>query len=150
MDDVFFIAVFNLIPPFSRFIDPYNIFLDIKRWYYGDPWRRLKMYRQKEFNAYYGNYDFDMGYENAYLIKTCIFTAFFMPMQPVIAFFAPIGLIFYYLGNKNNLFYHFMRPAFHSSAVNDVVGMLLLLSPMAFAIGQIFVNFLITNQTYPS
>ena len=47
VEDVFFISLFSLFSPIGRFIDPFNIFLDIKRWYYEDPSQRIKMFGQR-------------------------------------------------------------------------------------------------------
>lgn len=101
------------------------------------------MFGQRELNQHYGNYDMDIGYEYAYIIKTSIFTAFFVPLQPIIAVFAPVGLIMYYLINKRNLFRHFQRPAYHEAYINNVVDMILLLSPIAFGFGHLtIINFI--------
>ena len=98
------------------------------------------MYGQQSLNQYFGNYDFDIGYEYAYLIKTSIFTSFFACMQPIIVFFAPIGLCLYYLADKRNLFRHFQRPAFHYSTINESVDLILLFSPIAFGFGHLLAN----------
>lgn len=98
------------------------------------------MFGQKEFNQYFGNYEFDIGYEYAYLIKTALFTAFFACMQPIIVLFAPIGLVLYYLANKRNLLRHFQRPAFHYATINESVDLILLFCPIAFGFGHLLVN----------
>ena len=107
------------------------------------------MCSQKSFNKLYGNYEFDIGYEYAYLIKTAIFTSFFAPMQPLIAAMAPIGLILYFLFDKRNLLRHFQRPTYHSSEINSAVEFILLFSPVAFGFGNLLVNvFLPINKHY--
>ena len=147
VEDVFYISLFSLFTPIGRLIDPYNLFLEAKRWYFSKPSQRLKSYGQSELNAHYGNYEFDIGYEYAYIIKTSIFTAFFAPMQPIIALFAPIGLVMYYFVNKRNLFYHLQRPNYHDSSINSVVDMILLLSLIAFGFGHLTViNFIPENN----
>lgn len=98
------------------------------------------MFGQKELNQYYGNYRFDIGYEYVFLIKTSIFTAFFVTMQPIIALFAPFALIFYYFAEKRNLFYHFRRPSYHFQTTNNTVDMILLFSLLAFGLGSLFAD----------
>lgn len=140
VEDVFYIALFNLGVPIGRLIDPYEILLKVVRWWKSDPDRRLDMFGQKELNEYFGNYVFDIGYEYAYLIKTAIFTSFFACMQPIIVLFAPIGLMFYYLSDKRNLLRHFQRPTYHYSTINHYVDFILLFCPIAFGFGHLLVN----------
>ncbi len=61
-------------------------------------------------------------------------------MQPMIALFAPVALLFYYLADKRNLFNHFKRPGYHFSTTNNAVDRILLLAILAFALGSLFVN----------
>jgi hypothetical protein len=140
VDDVFFIALMNLFIPISFLIDPYEILLKFVRWWVSDPETRLEIFGQKKFNKFFGNYIFDIGYEYAFVIKTSIFTAFFMPMQPIIAIFAPFALLFFYIANKRNLFYHYRRPGYHFDTTNKVVNTFLLFSPLAFGLGSLLVN----------
>lgn len=46
VNDVFFIGLFGLAVPLARFIDPWEIYLKIRRWYYLKPKNKLKMYGQ--------------------------------------------------------------------------------------------------------
>lgn len=65
-----------------------------------------------------------------------------MPLQPIIALFAPIGLMFMYLTNKYRLLYRFKKPNFHSSSVNSMLTFILKLSLVSFSLGQLyFINF---------
>ena len=41
VDDVFYIALFSLLVPFGRLIDPWEIFLKLRRWWASDPEKRL-------------------------------------------------------------------------------------------------------------
>lgn len=112
------------------------------------------MFGQKELNKYYGNYRFDIGYEYVFLIKTSIFTAFFVTLQPIISLFAPFSLLFYYFTVKRNMFYHFQRPGYHFETTNNTVDLLLLFSLLAFGLGSLFVNnanpeVLENNGTFP-
>lgn len=67
-------------------------------------------------------------------------------MQPIISIFAPIGLILYYSVTKRNLLYHFQRPHYHSSSINSVVDLMLLLSLLAFGFGNLMVNNFIEDE----
>lgn len=65
-----------------------------------------------------------------------------MPIQPIIALFAPVGLTLMYLTNKYRLLYRFKKPNFHSSSVNIMLTFILKLSLVAFSLGQLyFINF---------
>lgn len=80
----------------------------------------------------------DLGFEYAYIIKTVVFTAFFMPMQPIIAVFAPIGLILIFGVNKYKLLFRFDRPRFHSLDVNNLLDWFFSFGPVTFALGQLY------------
>lgn len=140
VDDVFFIAALNVLVPIGLFFDPWELFLRFFRWWHSKPNNRLKIHGQANFNKYFGNYQFDIGYEYAYLVKTVIFTAFFVCMQPIIAIFAPVGLGLYYLATKRNFFYHFQRPNFHFATINSSVDIMMLISMAAFGFGCLLVN----------
>lgn len=146
VDDIFFIAAINAIVPLVFIFDPWEHFLRIKRWWYSKPNNRLNIYGQAKFNEYFGNYVFDIGYEYAYLIKTAVFTAFFVAMQPIIAIFGAVGLVLYYLVSKRNLYYYFQRPNFHSATINSSVDTMLLLAPVAFGFGCLLVNNFIEDE----
>ena len=46
VDNVFYIALFSMFVPFGRMVDPWEIFLKLKRWWASEPNRRLNMYGQ--------------------------------------------------------------------------------------------------------
>ena len=97
---------------------------------------------QAELNRIFTAYEFELGYEYSYIIKTSFITAFFMPLQPIIAIFAPIGLLLMFLTNKYRLLYRLRKPNFHSATVNALLSFILKLSVVAFALGQLyFINF---------
>lgn len=62
VDDVFFIALLNILVPLSSFLDPWEIYLKILRWWHSKPNNRLDIHGQKKFNSYFGNYIVDLGY----------------------------------------------------------------------------------------
>jgi hypothetical protein len=140
METVFFVAILNVLVPIVAFFDPWEFYLKIKRKHYSDPDRRLYIYSQKSFNTLFGNYYFDIGYEYAYLVKTTIYTSFFVCMQPIIALFAPVGLFLYYMATKRNMLSHFQRPNYHYATINKSVDVLLSLSLVAFGFGNLLVN----------
>lgn len=41
VDDVFFIAAINIFIPLSLFLDPWEIYLRLKRWWYTLPYNRI-------------------------------------------------------------------------------------------------------------
>lgn len=146
VNDVFFIALFSLAVPFGRFLDPWEFFLKFLRWFHTKPLQKLKMNGQKELNEYFGNYEFDIGYEYAYLIKTVIFTAFFACLQPIIILFGCIGIILYYLADRRNLLRHFRREGFHFPTIDHAVDFFLLFAPIAFGFGNLFVNNFLSEE----
>lgn len=46
-DDIFFIAMLNILVPVSYIFDFYEIMLKVIRWWKRQPYRRLEMYGQK-------------------------------------------------------------------------------------------------------
>jgi hypothetical protein len=61
-------------------------------------------------------------------------------MQPIIAVFAPIGLMIYYLVTKRNMLNNYQRPNFHFPSINNSVDFILLFSLPAFGLGNLLVN----------
>jgi hypothetical protein len=101
----------------------------------------MKFDGQKDFNKIYEDNYFDLGYEYVYMIKTAFFTSFFLPLQPILAAFALLGLTFLYLINKYRVLYRFTKPKFNSSAVNSLINYILLCAPVVFAVGMlVFTN----------
>jgi len=47
VDDVFFIAIINILVPIVNFIDPWEQYLRVRRWWNEKPMDRLKIYGQK-------------------------------------------------------------------------------------------------------
>jgi hypothetical protein len=141
--NVFFIALINMLLPIGRFVDPFNMILKLREKYYSDPEKRLfDLKGQAELNRIFTFYEFELGYEYSYIIKTSFITAFFMAVQPIIAVFAPVGLLLMYFTNKYRLLYRFNKPNFHSSSVNTMLTFILKLSLVAFSLGQLyFINF---------
>lgn len=41
--NVFFISLINMLLPLGRFIDPYNLLLRLRQYYYLDPQKRLEL-----------------------------------------------------------------------------------------------------------
>ena len=67
-------------------------------------------------------------------------------MQPIIAIFAPVGLVLYYLIDKRNLLRHFQRPTYHSPEIDRTVDFILLFSLLAFGFGSLLVNNFIQEE----
>jgi len=88
----------------------------------------------------------DLGYEYAFVIRMTIFIGFFAPLQPILLLFGVIALALMYLVNKYKLFNRFHRPKFHTTEVNDYVNIFLLLGPISFALGHLYV-FLWVEET---
>lgn len=51
VSDVFYIGLLNIITPIGRFIDPWNIYLSLRKRYYNRPHSRLYIHGQKKFNS---------------------------------------------------------------------------------------------------
>lgn len=70
-----------------------------------------------------------------------LFTAFFVSLQPIIAFFAFCGLGLIFFINKYRILYRFGKPKFNSSVVNSLVNILLHLGPIFLGLGLlVFTN----------
>jgi hypothetical protein len=62
VDTVFYLGAFNVGVPLVAFLDPWELFLKVRRWHASKPENRLFVHTQKEFNQYFGNYYVDIGY----------------------------------------------------------------------------------------
>lgn len=60
--NVFFISLINMLLPIGRLIDPYNLLLRLRQYYYLDPQKRLELEGQPEMNKIYSCYEFELGY----------------------------------------------------------------------------------------
>jgi hypothetical protein len=69
-----------------------------------------------------------------------------MPMQPIIALFAPVGLGLIFAVNKYKLYYRFDRPRFHSFQVNNLLDWFVGLGPVALGLGQVYAMIWIPTQ----
>ena len=97
VDDVFYYGLLNsFIPPLVRWINPYYIYKKCQLNMSRRPIEKLKIESQVEYNLMWENPEFEIGLEYSYPIKTVIYTAFFMPLQPIIVIFALIGLVLTY------------------------------------------------------
>lgn len=51
-----------MLLPIGRLIDPYNLLLRLRQYYYLDPQKRLELEGQPEMNKIYSCYEFELGY----------------------------------------------------------------------------------------
>jgi len=78
-----------------------------------------------------------VGFDYVYLIKTTLYTCFYISLQPIIVVMAIIGIILYFLAAKYALYFWCQRPKPSSSFLYNILNRILLLSFLAYVIGNI-------------
>ena len=144
VDDVFYFALLNgFFPPLVRAINPYFLFVRALRSYYSTSNRKLYCETQFEFNQRWEAVEFEIGLEYVYILKTVIYTAFFISLQPVIVVFAIIGCSLMYQAEKFTLFYQSVRPKPSSDIITLSMNSILYFSVIAYGFGSLtWTNFL--------
>jgi hypothetical protein len=92
---------------------------------------------QDELNTLLAGTDFEIGFEYVYVIKTCVYTAFFVSLQPVISILAIIGLFLMYWAEKYVLFNRSKRPPPGSDIINQAMSQIIYLCPLVYALGSL-------------
>jgi hypothetical protein len=82
-----------------------------------------------------------------YVVKTCVFTSFFVSLQPAISFLALIGLFLSYWAEKYVLFYRSKRPPPGSDIINSTMCQLIYLCPLVFGLGSLTWPVFMTDGT---
>lgn len=78
-----------------------------------------------------------MGFEYAFVLKTCLYTAFYMSLQPIILIIGALGLYLMYYCEKYVLFYRSSRPRPSSNLINESLNYILYFSICAYALGSL-------------
>lgn len=92
---------------------------------------------QDELNELLGGTEFEIGFEYVYIIKTCVFTSFFVSLQPVISIMAIIGLLLMYWAEKYVLFNRAKRPPPGSDIINAAMSQVIYLCPLVYSLGSL-------------
>lgn len=79
-----------------------------------------------------------------YLLKTSIYTCFYISLQPVIALLSALGITCMYFVHRYILYYRASRPRVGSNIVNKELNNILRLSLIAYATGSIIWTQIIT------
>jgi hypothetical protein len=90
--------------------------------------------------------EFEIGYEYVHMLKTCIYTAFYISLQPIIAPISGIGLLFMYYAEKYVLLYRCSRPKPSSDLINSSLSIIMNLCILAYSLGSLtWTSFIPTN-----
>jgi hypothetical protein len=81
--------------------------------------------------------EFTTGAEYIFVIKTCVFTSFFLALVPAIAIVSSVGLILIYWVNKYNLLKRSKRPAPGTNIVHNSLIQFVYLCPLFYIIGAV-------------
>lgn len=81
-----------------------------------------------------------------FIVKTTLFTAFFLSLQPIIALISCLGIILMYYAEKYTLFYRSIKPRPRSLEVNMQMGSLLRLCIFSFALGNLLFSQIIPES----
>lgn len=137
-DDIIYFTLSNaLVSPLFRLIDFGHRIRQLLWCYSARPHNKIEFDSQTEYNKYFEGDEFEVGYEYVYLLKTALYTCFYMSLQPIITLFAAGGIALYMMAAKCSLFYWCQRPKTSSSIVYKMMNTVLRLCMLAFAIGSI-------------
>jgi hypothetical protein len=87
-----------------------------------------------------------VGDQYIYPIKTCVFTCFYLSLQPVIAFISAFGMIVMYWVDKFIMLKRSKRPPPGSDIVHHSMLQLIYLCPLFFCLGEIVWPIFIPDQ----
>lgn len=88
-------------------------------------------------NKIYEGIEFELGNEYIFVMKTCVFTSFFLSLVPVIGVVSFVGLIMIYWVSKYNLLKRSKRPAPGTNIVHNSLIQILYLCPIFFTTGAL-------------
>lgn len=107
---------------------------------------KLDFTTQREYNLVWEKGSYEVGYNYVFVIKTTLFTAFFLSLQPIISLISCLGLIMMYYSEKYILFYRSRRPKERSILVNTEMNAIMRLSVVCFALGGLFFSHFIPES----
>lgn len=141
--DVFMLGLTNsFLSPGLKLVDPNFIVNRLLKWKASWPSSRLSM-NQQELNLSYSYMIFEVGYEYVYMVSLFLFTCFYVSLQPIIAYFAIMGLGLMYWTQKNSLFNRMRRPIPGTDAVNLTMFQLIICGGLFYSLGSLtWSNFL--------
>ena len=135
--NVFYISLINsFLPPLVKLINPKFYYGLLRSWWERNPSQMLRT-RQQEFNFSQEFIEFEVGYEYISVLDIYLFTAFFVSLQPVIVFFALIGLMLFYWIQKYNVLNRIKRPVPGTSFINNAMFQLVSLGPIFYCLGAL-------------
>jgi hypothetical protein len=144
VEDVFYFSITNaILPPLLKVFDVVYYWHLIMKCTTRKPENKLRVESQLDYNKVWERPEFEVGYEYAYVLKTCLYTAFYVSLQPVIALLAVFGLLLMYYAEKYVLFYRSSRPRPSSDLLNSYLNNILYFCICAYALGSLtWTNFL--------
>lgn len=153
-EDVFYFSVSNaLLPPLLKIFDVSYLLYKVTRWWKCRPGtsltniaKKLGYESQSDYNKEWERPEFETGYEYAYILKTCIYTAFYISIQPIIALMAAIGMFLMFYANKYVLFYRSSRPKPSSSLINETLSRILNFMVVIYSLGSLTWTSFIPND----
>lgn len=147
-----------LLPPLLRYLDITYVFMFyLVKWWAKRP-SKLSIYSENKllvgsqikYNKKWEKLEFEIGYEYTYVLRTMIYTAFFMSLQPLISIISALGLFLMYLAQKNALLFRSKRPQPSSDRINRALNIVLDFTVCSYAFGSLtWTNFIQTpNRTF--
>lgn len=144
VEDVFYFSISNaIVPPLLKIIDVTYLWHLWMKSRASKMDGKLRSDSQLDYNKAWERPEFEVGFEYVYLLKTCLYTAFYISLQPIIAFMAIFGLLAMYYAEKFVLYYRSSRPRPSSDLLNESLNKILYFCICAYALGSLtWTNFL--------
>lgn len=146
---MFYFSISNaILPPLLKVIDVEYIWHLISKSLSRKVDNKLKCESQLDYNRVWERPEFEVGFEYAYVLKTCLYVSFYISLQPIISLIAVFGLFMMYYAQKYVLFYRSARPRPSSDLLNESLNKILYFCICAYALGSLtWTNFLKNEQS---
>jgi len=146
LQNIYYVLLFNaLLMPLYTIFNPFHYFKIYQRWKALREGETCTMTQQKAHEVFELT-EVDLSYQNSFLVKTVLVTAFFAPVIPVGLVFSIIGLILNYWVDKYTLLRRNALPISLDHALNNHMMRVLEWTGFVFAMGNLL--FATTLKTF--
>lgn len=152
-ESVYYLALTNaILSPFLKLFDYMQYWSLLKRRWSDYPSNKL-YFDQKELNEAFEGKKFEVGDHYIYMVKTTVFTCFYLSLQPIIAAFSAVGLFLMYWVDKYEMIRRSKRPPPGSDIVHHTLLQFIYLCPLLFCLGALvwpwYLGELNTTRVHP-
>ena len=137
LENMFYVFLSNaVLTPLLAIFDPFYV---LKWWYRRQAMKdsNKREINQQQAHGLFEQYEMDISYRNAFLVKTMLAASFFAPAIPLVLPIAMIGLICNYWADKYILLRRSALPICLNYNLNDMTVRLLKWMGVMFAVGNL-------------